>query len=89
MAFSYREGADAPSAAQLKRPVTYVSLSDAQAFCAHYKARLPHTWEWQYFASNGSSAYPWGSSAPTNETCPPVAGTYENLSVLFHASSSA
>lgn len=67
------EGVGAPSPAQLRRPVTYVSLSDAKAFCRYYGARLPHTWEWQWFASNGT-VYPWGSSAPTNSTCPHVGG---------------
>ena len=59
------------------QPVTYVSLLDAREFCIHFGLRLPHAWEWQWFA--GGSArdgrlYPWGSEAPSNDTCPPVAG---------------
>eukprot|EP01043_Picozoa_sp_COSAG02_P044712 COSAG02_NODE_4020_length_5892_cov_7.078716_3_plen_641_part_00 len=73
------ETMESPSTMQLKRPVTYVSLSDANAFCRHYSARLPHTWEWNWFASAGT-LYPWGSSAPTNLTCPPIGGGIgENL----------
>lgn len=76
------EGVGAPSTAQLQRPVTYVSLSDAKAFCKYYGARLPHTWEWQWFASNGS-VYPWGNLAPTNDTCPSIGGGIgENLTAV-------
>ncbi len=76
------EHMDAPSTVQLKRPVTYVSLSDAKAFCRYYSARLPHTWEWNWFASAGT-VYPWGDSAPTNITCPPIGGGVgENLTAV-------
>jgi formylglycine-generating enzyme required for sulfatase activity len=30
-----------------KKPVTYVSLADARAYCSAYGKRLPHSWEWQ------------------------------------------
>ena len=44
------------------KPVTYVSLSDARAFCAFNGKRLPHVWEWQLAAqgTNASRLYPWG-----------------------------
>ena len=31
-------------------PVTYVSFKEATTYCAFYKKRLPHDWEWQYAA---------------------------------------
>lgn len=47
-----------------KKPVTWVSLEDARAFCAWHKVRLPNEWEWQYAAqgtSNPPLKYPWGN----------------------------
>ena len=45
-----------------QKPVTYVSLLDAQAYCAHEGKRLPSVIEWQYFAQGGNASliYPWG-----------------------------
>jgi formylglycine-generating enzyme required for sulfatase activity len=56
-----------------KRPVSYVSLSDARAFCAHYQKRLPHSWEWQWAsgqAMGDNRPYPWGHASPSVHTCP-------------------
>ena len=44
------------------KPVTYVSLDEARAYCKHAGKRLPHVWEWQ-LAAQGTDGrlYPWGS----------------------------
>jgi len=51
--------------AELKdRPVVYVSLADARAYCQWAGKRLPHAYEWQ-LAAQGPKAdriYPWGNS---------------------------
>ena len=46
-----------------QKPVTYVSLLDARAYCAHEEKRLPSAIEWQFIAQSGdpSMLYPWGA----------------------------
>ena len=46
------------------KPVTWVDLKDARAFCAAAGKRLPHDWEWQYIGQGGMQArlYPWGNA---------------------------
>ncbi len=44
----------------------------ASGYCAFYKKRLPHAWEWQHAASGPSptSTYPWGDDAPSTANTP-------------------
>ena len=61
--------------------MTYVSLADARAYCAHVGKRLPHTHEWQYFAQGGATHaaqnYPWGDTDDPTRT-PAVNNDYVN-----------
>ena len=45
-----------------RKPVTYVSLEDARHYCSFNSKRLPHAYEWQYFAQGTDGRrYPWGN----------------------------
>ena len=57
------------------KPVTWVSIEDARAFCAFYDKRLPQEWEWQLaaqgpdkFPGQPARVYPWGDATPDEGT---------------------
>mmetsp|Transcript_12947 Transcript_12947/g.25033 ORF Transcript_12947/g.25033 Transcript_12947/m.25033 type:complete len:976 (-) Transcript_12947:401-3328(-) len=56
-------GARQPPQGLEKKPVTYLSLAEARAYCNWQGKRLPHAWEWQYAAQGEDSTriYPWGN----------------------------
>jgi formylglycine-generating enzyme required for sulfatase activity len=54
-----REATFAPGTG--KKPVVWVSLADARAYCQWAGKRLPNDWEWQYAAQgNDRRPFPWG-----------------------------
>ena len=68
-----------PPAGWENKPVTWVSLTDAKAFCEYNNKRLPNEWEWQYAAqgSNYNYLYPWGTT--WNASNVPAVDTSRNL----------
>lgn len=70
-------GTRAPPAGWEKKPVTWVDLDDARAFCSFYGKRLPQDWEWQFIAQNGSAgrSYPWGNAWDATRVPPKATGT--------------
>lgn len=68
-----------PRAGWEQKPVTFVSLEDARQYCQHEGKRLPHSYEWQYFASGGDGrTQPWGSEPITREDLPAISHDWEN-----------
>jgi hypothetical protein len=70
-------GARTPPAGWEQKPVTWVDLIDARAYCAHRGMRLPHDWEWAYIASNGSAGqlFPCGDDWDAAAVPPQATGT--------------
>ena len=53
------------------KPVVWVSHSDASAYCHFYGQRLPHSWEWQWFAQGTDERpWPWGYEDPDESRMP-------------------
>jgi formylglycine-generating enzyme required for sulfatase activity len=49
-----------------RKPVTYVGLEDARAYCKAAGKRLPHAWEWSLAGGHADGRkYPWGDEEPT------------------------
>lgn len=68
----------APKKGWENKPVTYVSLEDARAYCSFNKKRLPKPYEWQYFAQGGDGRlYPWGNEEDWSVT-PAVNNNFTN-----------
>ena len=67
----WRNGAPQPG--WERKPVTWVSVDDAAAYCAFKGARLPNEWEWQYAAQGTDNRnYPWGDSFDPSRVPTPV-----------------
>jgi len=57
------------------KPVTWVSIDDASAYCTWRGGRLPNEWEWQYAAQgNDGRSYPWGSTFDSSRVATPFTG---------------
>lgn len=71
-----------PKAGWEQRPVTYVSLNDARAYCGFYKKRLPEVYEWQYFAQGlDGRLYPWGNNYDSSreaQLVPAISNNFTN-----------
>jgi len=70
-------GSHTPPQGWDNKPVTWVDLLDARAYCAAAGKRLPHDWEFQFFAQNGTAGklYPWGDTWDAANVPPPTTGT--------------
>ncbi|HSR69669.1 MAG TPA: SUMF1/EgtB/PvdO family nonheme iron enzyme [Acidobacteriota bacterium] len=63
------EGTSSPPEWALTFPVVWVSVEDAEAFCAWRGARLPSEEEWEKAARGPEGLYfPWGDKGPDKDT---------------------
>jgi len=54
-------GSDTYPAGFDKKPVTWVSVRDAETFCSYYNMQTPTPWQWQWMAQGPTNVnYPWG-----------------------------
>jgi len=60
------------------KPVTWVSMEDALAYCTYNGKRLPNDYEWQYAVQgpNTNYNYPWGTSFDQSRVPVQNNGTY-------------
>ena len=66
-------GSATPPAGWAAKPVTWVALADAAAFCRFHGKRLPNEWEWQYAAQGSDGrAFPWGTARDASRIPPPL-----------------
>jgi hypothetical protein len=54
-----------------EHPINCVNWSEARAYCAFRRARLPSEIEWEFAARGGSESrkYPWGDQTPDGRAC--------------------
>lgn len=68
------KGARAAPAGMEKKPVAWIGIEDARAYCQWAGKRLPNDWEWQYAAQGSDERpFPWGNEwnpklAPKQDT---------------------
>jgi len=74
-------GTRTPPQGAASKPVTWVDLTDARAYCAWAGMRLPNDWEWSYVASNGTPGqlYPWGNAWDASRVPQQLHGTSRPL----------
>ena len=72
-------GPDGPDAADVDRPVVFVTWYAAVAFCRWKGKRLPTEGEWELAAGGGDPAneFPWGTASPTNDVVSWSGGRHE------------
>eukprot|EP01046_Picozoa_sp_COSAG06_P049454 COSAG06_NODE_7617_length_2438_cov_1.085934_1_plen_777_part_01 len=76
---NFEEDQRTPRAGWEQKPVTFVSLADARAYCQFEGKRLPHSYEWQYLASGGDGRrQPWGNRVLSPSDLPAISHDWDN-----------